>query len=122
MVSKCSQLVRESDTVTERIVLQICTVTRKVTCRTFDTADSKAAARPAEWKFQSHVDRWLQLNTRLSFQLEFAIPNSQMSQTLTKQIQNGISPLCHDIRVAVATVDGKLLPGDSVLDNSPHQS
>ncbi len=41
---------------------------------------------------------------------------------LSISLQNGISSLCHDIRVSMATIDDKLLPGDSLLDNSSQQS
>ena len=46
----------------------------------------QSGAKPAEWKFQSHLDRWLQLNTRISFNLSFSIPSDNMNMPLTKVI------------------------------------
>lgn len=107
--------------VTERYLLQICHTSRKLTCRTFDAADNKSGARPAEWKYQSSLDRWHQITTTLSCDFSFEIPVKDMDTTLTKQIKNGLSPLCSSVQNAVTLVDEKFKRGSELLDPSSGQ-
>jgi len=104
------------DEISEGILLQICSLTKKLTCRSYDLADSKAGAKPADWKIQNNQETWIQLETKMVFNVDFAIPKEKMSSTLMKQIQNGLMPSYQNLRNAVATIDSSFVDGDALME------
>ena len=113
-----SMIPRNDDEVTERIVLQICSLTKKVTCRSFDAADPKCAARPADWKYQSFAGSWLCLNTTVSLDIVIPVTLNDMGLSLMKQIQKGVNPVCDNIWNSLSIVNGQLSLEDDLLDSS----
>ncbi|XP_046558824.1 protein odr-4 homolog [Haliotis rubra] len=117
-LSKLTLCDREN-AITDRMVLQICSVARKLTCRTFDVADMKSTARPAEWRYVSGLlDRWSQLSTMVSVDVAITVPNDARTTTMHKQIQQGIQPFCKSIYNGMALLNGELRNDDEVLDQS----
>ncbi|XP_046368560.2 protein odr-4 homolog [Haliotis rufescens] len=105
--------------ITDRLVLQICSVARKATCRTFDVADMKSTARPAEWRYMSGLlDRWSQLSTIVSVDVTITVPNDTRTTSMHKQIQQGIQPFCKSIYSGMALLNGELRNNDELLDQS----
>ncbi|KAL1441401.1 hypothetical protein MTO96_001044 [Rhipicephalus appendiculatus] len=74
----------------DRIQLQICTLTRKITCKTFDVTDHKCSARPADWKPAVGPSAWHRLDTSLSLDLWVALSEERCRQGLLRQIQPGL--------------------------------
>ncbi|XP_041369971.1 protein odr-4 homolog [Gigantopelta aegis] len=111
-------LATRDDEVTDRLVLQICSVTRKVTCRTFDVADNKSSARPAEWRYQSHLDRWTRLSTRLAINISIPITEKIKTHVMLKQIQLGISSFCTSLSKARMLIDNVVRDPSETLEQS----
>lgn len=102
----------------ERVLLTICTVTSKVVCRTFDIADFKSSATPAEWKFQTGNLKWQQVRCQLAVDLKFPIKEENGSLSLQKQIEIGLNPFLKTIQEAHTLVDGLQRDLDESLDTS----
>ncbi|XP_053380161.1 protein odr-4 homolog [Mercenaria mercenaria] len=107
-----------SGAVTDRVLLQICSTTKKYTCRTIDVNDPKSTFRPAEWKFQSLTETWNRLETNLGVNIPVDIPEKSQSTSLAKQIQNGLQPFCQRLRTSLVQIDGKLRKETELLDQS----
>lgn len=98
----------------DRVLLQICSRTRNLTCRTFDVKDPKSSATPCDWKYQKIMDSFISLST--SFSLESVIPISSeaLSHTLQKQMMIGLQPVYDNIWNSLATVNSHLVEDDSL--------
>ncbi|KAK2180449.1 hypothetical protein NP493_442g00009 [Ridgeia piscesae] len=108
--------------ITDRILLQICSVTRKITCRSFDVADPKCSARPADWKYQTFLDRWQRLDSTMSIDWFIPVAETALCDTLSSQIQNGLSGYCENVWNSLATIDGRILPAEAMLSQSSQSS
>ncbi|ELU02910.1 hypothetical protein CAPTEDRAFT_220721 [Capitella teleta] len=100
----------------ELYTLLACTLTKKLTCRTFDVLDNKAAANPAEWKPQNASERWLQVQTQLALDVLLPISHDSTSTVLKKQLLMGLQPTFDNIRNSLGTVDSQMLMPDQLLD------
>lgn len=103
---------------TEKILLQIASVTQKFVCRTFDVSDYKSSAKPAEWKQFSGILQWHKLESK--FNLDFRIPvdEKRVTQSLLKQIEVGLIPFFDTTSKAIAMINGKLREEEELLDPS----
>ncbi|KAK3577682.1 hypothetical protein CHS0354_028693 [Potamilus streckersoni] len=105
-------------TSSERILLQICSTTRKLTCRSLDVTDPKSTFRPAEWKYQSTPERWIRLQSQVAMDFTVNVPQKLQNSSLIKQIQTGLQPYCQRITQGMVTLNGELRGGNENLDQS----
>ncbi|XP_013420299.1 protein odr-4 homolog isoform X2 [Lingula anatina] len=117
-LSKAQNLYNRDPPTTDRVLLQICNTTRKLTCRTFDVADHKCTTKPAEWKFSSFLDGWSRVETSLSVNTSIPVPIEKMSSDLEKQIHMGLAPFCDRIWNSLGTIDGQFCDVKRLLDTS----
>ncbi|KAL4219339.1 hypothetical protein ACF0H5_021919 [Mactra antiquata] len=115
---KKSQVPEMSNSFTDRILLQICSTTRKYTCKTIDVQDPKSTFRPADWKFQTLSERWNCLETNISLTVPVHIPEKSNTSSLTKQIQTGLQPFCKQLWTSLVQIDGSLRDKTELLDQS----
>ena len=52
-----------------------------------DISIAQGASKPADWKYQSFLDRWVTVTTNVSMNLTCRVPVEVMCQALHKQIQ-----------------------------------
>ncbi|GIY56107.1 protein odr-4 homolog [Caerostris darwini] len=102
----------------ERVLLNICTVTSKIVCRTFDVNDYKSSANPAEWKLQSGNLRWQQVKCQLAVDIKFPIKKESGSLSLQKQIEIGLDPFFKSIQDAYTLLNGLQRDSSELLDTS----
>ncbi|XP_069121505.1 protein odr-4 homolog [Argopecten irradians] len=112
------QVVPEEGGITDRILLQICSSTRKYTCRSIDVGDPKSSFRPADWKNHSGGDHWLCLRSDIAIDLRIPVPVRSQNQTFLKQLQSGITPYCKRLCGGIALFNGKLREPTESLDQS----
>ncbi|XP_071802072.1 protein odr-4 homolog [Asterias amurensis] len=90
-------------------ILQMCTTTRKLTCRVFDISDPRSTARPADWKFQSFLSRWPYLHCRLHVDITVPVQHQAVDcGQYSKQISEGLMPFVETIESSLAVVNGQL--------------
>uniref|UniRef100_A0A8C2LZL1 Protein odr-4 homolog n=1 Tax=Cricetulus griseus TaxID=10029 RepID=A0A8C2LZL1_CRIGR len=71
--------------VSERVILHICSSTKKLSCRTYDVHDPKSSARPADWKYQNRVlTSWLSLECTVHVNIHIPLSATSVSYTLEK--------------------------------------
>ncbi|KAJ8409498.1 hypothetical protein AAFF_G00228990 [Aldrovandia affinis] len=99
----------KAEDVSERVMLQICSKTRKAICRTFDVRDPKCSAKPADWKYQSGVaGSWQAL--QCSVELDLGIPISETSSTnVEKCTKEGLQRWAKQIETGLCLINGKYL-------------
>ncbi|KAJ8270310.1 hypothetical protein GJAV_G00112810 [Gymnothorax javanicus] len=98
--------------VSDRVMLQICSKTRKAVCRTFDVMDPKCSAKPADWKYQSGVSgSWLSLQCCVSIDLVFPI-SATSSESMDKCTKEGLLTWAKRIESGICLIDGKRLADD----------
>lgn len=102
----------------ERILLNICTITSKIVCRTFDVTDFKSFAIPADWKLQSGNKRWQHVRCQIAVDIKFPIKKENGSLGLQKQIEIGLLPFLKSIQEAHALLNGLQRESDELLDTS----
>ncbi|KAL5012544.1 hypothetical protein ScPMuIL_011095 [Solemya velum] len=112
------QIVHDEDAVADRYLLQICSATRKLTCRTIDVSDPKSTFRPGEWKCQTSPEPWIELRCQITTDLKITVPLGAQNHSLLKQILGGLRPYCHTLWNALATVNGEMRPEADSLDQS----
>lgn len=106
----------------DRIQLQLCSITNKATCRTYDISDYKSAAKPAEWKALTSPIQWSQIDTEYNLDQWIPISSDRSKQNLLKQIQISLEPFCTAVNQAVALIDGRLREGTELLTQSSGDS
>ena len=112
----------QKDLSTERYLLQICSNTRKFTCKIIDVLDPKNGFRPADWKSQSTKEKWIKLQTDINIDLKINVPVRQQNQSMLKQIQQGILPYCGNLCKGIMSINGELRDLTEVLDHSTTES
>ncbi|XP_064616392.1 protein odr-4 homolog isoform X2 [Liolophura sinensis] len=100
----------------DRILVQICSQTRKLTCRTLDVNYHLSTYRAAEWKYQSILDRFIRLETRVAINLSLPVPLDTAKQNLSKQIKTSLTPYCNNIWESLATVNKQMRNLDQTLE------
>ena len=107
------------DTISDRYVLQICSMTKKVTGKTFDASDPKCAGKPADYKTQSFLDKWSKLEMSLLVGTSFSVKKNAMSVSVEKQMQEGFVPLMDNIINSMSIVNGVLRdPNEPLISTS----
>lgn len=97
------------DEILDWIVLQISTRTKKLTCKTFNVADPKSTAKPADWKFQNFVNSWscvscgLQVNLKMTFSKGF-----RDCSHYSKFVLKGTDNLLNAVRESMVLINGQL--------------
>ncbi|XP_033732011.1 protein odr-4 homolog [Pecten maximus] len=112
------QIVPDEGAITDRILLQICSTTRKYTCRSIDVGDPKSSFRPADWKNHSGGDHWICLQSDIAIDLKIPVPARSQNLTFLKQLQSGITPYCKRLCGGIALFNGKLREPTETLDQS----
>ncbi|XP_036410341.1 protein odr-4 homolog isoform X1 [Megalops cyprinoides] len=98
------------DDVPERVMLQICSKTRKAICRTFDVQDPKSSAKPADWKYQAGVSASWQV-LQCSVDLDVLFPMAETSSSnLDKCTKDGLQRWANQIETSICLINGKRLP------------
>lgn len=112
------QMVTQDNQISDRILLQICSSTRKSTCRSIDVGDPKSTFRPADWKTQSSPENWIKLTSEVAVNIHIAIPVKIENQSFLKQLQIGILPFCQRICSGLTLFNGQLKQKSEILDHS----
>ncbi|KAJ7383276.1 hypothetical protein OS493_029241 [Desmophyllum pertusum] len=95
------------DLIHSRIILQICSATKKY---------PDATPNPAEVKYQSFASKWLKLETSLSLSnRQFTVPKKLERSGLQNQIMGSIHGTLQSISSALCTVNGELCTDDQPL-------
>ncbi|KAH9500734.1 Protein odr-4 [Bulinus truncatus] len=90
----------------DRIILQLDTSTKKLSCTTIDASDVKSAPRPAEWKYQSGESKWVRLNSQISLDIPISVPAEKKTQALIKQLQAGLVEFCVSVKQSIISFNG----------------
>uniref|UniRef100_H0VNM5 Protein odr-4 homolog n=1 Tax=Cavia porcellus TaxID=10141 RepID=H0VNM5_CAVPO len=88
-VEKCMDRKRlwnfTEEEVSERVILHICSSTKKISCRTYDVRDPKSSPRPADWKYQNRLSTsWLSLECTVHIDIHIPLSTTSVSYTLEK--------------------------------------
>jgi hypothetical protein len=105
----------------DRVLMQICPLSRKLSCRTFDVTDLKSTSCPAELKFQKFTDHFCRLQTTFSLDVVVPVPVDSMSFSLSRQILAGLKPVFQSIWNSLATVNDQMLAGSEPLCQKPSE-
>uniref|UniRef100_A0A8D2GYC8 Protein odr-4 homolog n=1 Tax=Urocitellus parryii TaxID=9999 RepID=A0A8D2GYC8_UROPR len=105
--------------ISERVILHVCSSTKKISCRTYDVHDPKSSARPADWKYQSGLSTsWLSLDCTIHIDIHIPLSSTSVSYTLEKNtkkksFRGNTQATSHSFDVRVLT---------QLLLNSDHRS
>jgi len=114
-LDKDTSRLSSSSQITERILMQMDTSTKRVTCVSLDTADSKKGTKPAEWKQQSGGSKWCCLRSTINMDIPIFVPSQKSDLSLLKQIQFGLSEFQSCLDQSMVTINGGLQDGSNVL-------
>ncbi|XP_076454734.1 protein odr-4 homolog [Babylonia areolata] len=99
------------DAVTDRIILQVDSLSSKIVCSSLDVANQKSTPRPAEWRYSS-ATRWLRLVSSVA--VDVLVPGAR-NETLQKSMQQAIAPFCQDIMKSLTLVGGEVRESTELL-------
>uniref|UniRef100_A0A8D2B2P2 Protein odr-4 homolog n=1 Tax=Sciurus vulgaris TaxID=55149 RepID=A0A8D2B2P2_SCIVU len=106
----------KEDEVSERVILHICSSTKKISCRTYDVHDPKSSARPADWKYQSGLSTsWLSLECTIHIDIHIPLSSTSVNYTLEKNTKNGLIRWAKQIENGVYSINGQVKDEDSDL-------
>ncbi|ERE72776.1 protein odr-4 homolog isoform X2 [Cricetulus griseus] len=95
--------------VSERVILHICSSTKKLSCRTYDVHDPKSSARPADWKYQNRVlTSWLSLECTVHVNIHIPLSATSVSYTLEKNTKSGLTRWAKQIENGVYLINGQV--------------
>lgn len=114
-VTERNKIIKSSIAHNDRILLHICSTTRKLTCRTMDISDNNMALRPAEFKYQSFLSKWNSVKCSFGVDVRFHIPVSSEKSRFEIQILQGLQQQLEEIWDCIAIMDGKALNDDELL-------
>lgn len=99
----------------DRVVVHICSKTRKVVCKTFDVRDPKSSAKPADWKYQGGVSsNWPVVTCSIGLNLCLAVSDRSLEEK-RKSIQVGLGKWAKRIASATCLLNGRLMAPDMEL-------
>uniref|UniRef100_G3TD84 Protein odr-4 homolog n=1 Tax=Loxodonta africana TaxID=9785 RepID=G3TD84_LOXAF len=103
--------------VSERVTLHLCSTTKKIFCRTYDTRDpKKSSARPADWKYQNGLSTsWLSLECTVHINIHIPLSTTNASYTLEKNTKNGLTRWAKQIENGVFLINGQVKDEDCDL-------
>ncbi|XP_071035816.1 protein odr-4 homolog [Parasteatoda tepidariorum] len=100
----------------ERILLNICSITSKILCRTFDVSDYKSSATPAEWKSQNGPQKWHRLRCHLAVDVKFPHEKAEINNlSLQTQMELSLKNFFENIQNAVLLFNGQKRNMDDAL-------
>lgn len=104
------------DESSERVMLHICSPTKKISCRTYDILDPKSSAKPADWKYQSRLSAsWLSLECTLDVNLHIPLSSTSIAHPLERNIKNGLARWAKQIENSIYLINGQVKDEDSDL-------
>nr|XP_020650772.1 protein odr-4 homolog isoform X2 [Pogona vitticeps] len=104
------------DDMSDRVALHLCSVTKKIFCRTYDVQDPKSTAKPADWKYQNGLaTSWASLECTINVNIHIPLPATSASHDLEKNTRNGIARWAKQIEGAVFLINGQVKDDDSDL-------
>ncbi|KAM6948906.1 protein odr-4 homolog [Aplochiton taeniatus] len=108
------------DDITDRVILHVCSKTRKTVCRTFDVKDPKSSAKPADWRYQSGVcSSWPIVSCSIGLELLVPLPENRTSTQDTERcIKKGLLTWAHQIQSGVCLLNGRHLSDDTELQGA----
>ncbi|XP_041518699.1 protein odr-4 homolog isoform X3 [Microtus oregoni] len=102
--------------VSERVILHICSSTKKLSCRTYDVHDPKSSARPADWKCQNRVSTsWLSLECTVHINIHIPLSATSVSYSLEKNTKSGLVRWAKQIENGVYLINGQVKDEDCDL-------
>uniref|UniRef100_A0A8D2GZW5 Protein odr-4 homolog n=1 Tax=Urocitellus parryii TaxID=9999 RepID=A0A8D2GZW5_UROPR len=102
--------------ISERVILHVCSSTKKISCRTYDVHDPKSSARPADWKYQSGLSTsWLSLDCTIHIDIHIPLSSTSVSYTLEKNTKNGLTRWAKQIENGVYLINGQVKDEDCDL-------
>lgn len=102
--------------VSERVILHICSSTKKLSCRTYDVHDPKSSARPADWKYQNRVSNsWLSLECTVHINIHIPLSATSVSYSLEKNTKSGLVRWAKQIENGVYLINGQVKDEDCDL-------
>ncbi|XP_055897622.1 protein odr-4 homolog isoform X2 [Biomphalaria glabrata] len=105
-----------TETTTDRILLQLDTSTKKLSCTTIDASDIKSAPKPSEWKYHSGENQWVKLTSLVNLDIPICVSSESKHQTLIKQLQVGLVEFGDSIKRSIITFNGLIRePSESLL-------
>ncbi|XP_012877282.1 PREDICTED: protein odr-4 homolog isoform X1 [Dipodomys ordii] len=102
--------------VSERVLVHLCSSTKKISCRTYDVHDPKCSPRPADWKYQNGLSTsWLSLECTVNINIHIPLSTTSVTYTLEKNTKNGLTRWAKQIENGVYLINGKVKDGDCDL-------
>ncbi|XP_034265499.1 protein odr-4 homolog [Pantherophis guttatus] len=102
--------------VSDRVVLHLCSTTKKILCRTYDVQDPKSTAKPADWKYQNTLSAsWLSLECTINVNIHIPLPATLASHNVEKNTRNGLGHWAQQIEKAVFLINGQAREEDADL-------
>ncbi|KAM5238147.1 protein odr-4 homolog isoform 2-T2 [Ctenodactylus gundi] len=93
----------------DRVILHICSSTKKISCRTYDIHDPKSSARPADWKYQNGLSTsWLPLECTVHINIHIPLSTTSITYTLEKNTKNGLTRWAKQIENGVYLINGQV--------------
>jgi len=102
---------------TDRILLHVSTVTKKITCKILDLTNSVSSPRPSEWKYQPG-SKWIRLECRLALDVAAELKSGQGRQPLMQQIRSGLSDFCDAFDSSTLLFNKQVRDEDEMLSGS----
>nr|XP_033818138.1 protein odr-4 homolog isoform X2 [Geotrypetes seraphini] len=102
--------------VSDRAALHLCSVTKKILCRTYDVHDAKSSAKPADWKYQSNVSSsWLPLECAVGINILIPLSATSVNREMHKNIRAGLTDWAVQIEQCILLINGQVKEEDSEL-------
>uniref|UniRef100_A0A4X2KSR8 Protein odr-4 homolog n=1 Tax=Vombatus ursinus TaxID=29139 RepID=A0A4X2KSR8_VOMUR len=116
------------DDISDRVTLHVCSSTKKILCRTYDTRDPKSSPKPADWKYQNGLSTsWLSLDCTIHVNIHVPLSATTASYPLEKNTKNGLARWAKQIEGGMYLINGQVKEEDcelleGQLLNSNHRS
>ena len=72
--------------------------------------------KSADWKFQSRITKWQELETHVDFDKTFPISNRDGTKSLKKQLQDILKDTADSVNSALAVIEGEVRSLDDALE------
>ncbi|XP_027724352.1 protein odr-4 homolog isoform X2 [Vombatus ursinus] len=104
------------DDISDRVTLHVCSSTKKILCRTYDTRDPKSSPKPADWKYQNGLSTsWLSLDCTIHVNIHVPLSATTASYPLEKNTKNGLARWAKQIEGGMYLINGQVKEEDCEL-------
>ncbi|XP_067000266.2 protein odr-4 homolog [Anabrus simplex] len=100
----------------EKLVLHLSSKTHRFVCKMLNPDSAHSTPITIDWKFQPKATKWHQIDCQYELDQQFPIPIDKVTQPLKKILQDVLTNVSEQIKLAVCMIDGEVRESSEIIE------